>query len=112
MQDESGVLCNVNRQSKRNRVATVMLQAISYLSRLFSHLSFVLIPEYPHYEIVNKSLRGRSKIIYDMELSVKLLRVKNIQYESGIGSNDMNGSESGGHRVLIFVQLKQMLDLV
>lgn len=91
---------------------THAFQALSYLRRLCSHPKLVLSPKHPEYISVQKALHEQGKSIDDISSSAKLVGLMNILQECGIGKQIIEGSNSGGHRVLIFAQLKQMLDLV
>lgn len=96
---------------KKSRTSHIF-QALSYMRRLCSHPKLVLTPQHPEYAAVRKSLRDKGKSIDDIESSAKLVGLMNILSECGIGQPQSAVKDSGGHRVLIFAQLKQMLDLV
>ncbi|KAI0561933.1 DNA helicase [Gracilaria domingensis] len=89
-----------------------VFQALSYLRRLCSHPKLVLSPSHPEYASVQHALKTRGQSVDDIESSAKLVGLRNILHECGIGLPDMSVKDSGGHRVLIFAQLKQMLDIV
>lgn len=111
-------------------------RALSYLRRLCSHPKLVLNPKHPEFASVQQMLHEQRKSIDDITSSAKLVGLMNILHECGIGissNNNSSGASSnssyngsntanslasvnmkntGGHRALIFAQLKQMLDLV
>lgn len=88
-------------------------KALSYLRRLCSHPKLVLTPKHPEFHAVHRTLKEQGKSIDDITSSAKLVGLMNILHECGIGKKEVCGSRgSGGHRALIFAQLKQMLDLV
>lgn len=91
-----------------------VFKVLSYLRRLCSHPKLVLSPDHPEYARVTSQLASKGRSINDIESSAKMIGLRNILQECGIGdmTSVVGGRESGGHRVLIFAQLKQMLDLV
>lgn len=88
-----------------------VFKALSYLRRLCSHPKLVLNPKHPHYTRISQDLAQQGRSVSDVESSAKLVGLRNILEECGIGAN-VAAKNSGGHRVLIFAQLKQMLDIV
>lgn len=95
-----------------SRGGSQTFRALSYLRRLCSHPKLVLSRNHPEYAAVHHTLQEQGKSIDDISASAKLVGLLNILHECGIGNADVAGRNSGGHRVLIFAQLKQMLDLV
>lgn len=91
---------------------THVFTALSYMRRLCSHPKLVLTPEHPEYESVHTYLRKQKKSIDDIQSSAKLVGLMSILRECGIGGGQTVDRGSGGHRALIFAQLKDMLDLV
>ena len=89
-----------------------IFQALSYLRRLCSHPKLVLTPAHPQYGPAHEMLRKQGRTIDDIQSSAKLVGLMNILNECAIGQSAEEVKDSGGHRVLIFAQLKQMLDLV
>lgn len=89
-----------------------VFKALSYMRRLCSHPKLVLSPKHPEYIAVHRALREQGKTIDDITSSAKLVGLMNILKECGIGNSQAEGGQSGGHRALIFAQLKDMLDLV
>ncbi|CAN8070579.1 unnamed protein product [Agarophyton chilense] len=89
-----------------------VFQALSYLRRLCSHPKLVLSSKHPEYASVQDALKSQGQSVDDIESSAKLVGLRNILQECGIGLEDASVRDSGGHRVLIFAQLKQMLDIV
>lgn len=96
------------KQSGKSHV----FQVLSYLRRLCSHPKLVLSPDHPEYKNVLQSLEQQGQSIDDIHSSAKLVGLKNILHECAIGQPQGAVRDSGGHRVLIFAQLKLMLDLV
>jgi TATA-binding protein-associated factor len=89
-----------------------IFQILSYLRRLCSHPKLVLTETHPEYLRLTSKLRSRGQSLDDISSSSKLIGLQSILSECGIGDIMSQGRESGGHRVLVFAQLKQMLDLV
>lgn len=106
------LLSDVDGSNSNKTGGSHVFQALSYLRRLCSHPKLVLTPKHPEYASVHHALREQGKRIDDITSSAKLVGLMNILHECGIGKGDVVGRQSGGHRVLIFAQLKQMLDLV
>lgn len=106
--NEGGITQQGEGKSTKN---THVFQALSYLRRLCSHPKLVLTPKHPHFKRITDELNSKGRSVHDIESSAKLVGLRNILEECGIGA--ANGSQgSSGHRVLIFAQLKQMLDIV
>jgi len=90
---------------------THIFQALSYLRRLCSHPKLVLKEKHPEYARITNELKATGRSIDDIESSAKLVGLRNILEECGIGAS--SGSQSfANHRVLIFAQLREMLDIV
>eukprot|EP00172_Hildenbrandia_rubra_P003047 Plantae.Rhodophyta-Hildenbrandia_rubra.ctg4444.p1 GENE.Plantae.Rhodophyta-Hildenbrandia_rubra.ctg4444~~Plantae.Rhodophyta-Hildenbrandia_rubra.ctg4444.p1 ORF type:complete len:641 (-),score=85.42 Plantae.Rhodophyta-Hildenbrandia_rubra.ctg4444:1793-3553(-) len=86
-------------------------QALQYLRRLCSHPRLVLTEKHPEYINVMNDLRASGESLHNVAASSKLVALKNLLTECGVGDTD-GVQESAGHRVLIFAQLKAMLDIV
>jgi TATA-binding protein-associated factor len=74
----------------------------------------VLTPQHPEYEDVMQDLKKQGKSLHDVTLSPKLLSLKQLLQECGIGAEKDEESlgYEPGHRVLIFCQMKSMLDII
>ncbi|KAG7916333.1 hypothetical protein KL905_004736 [Ogataea polymorpha] len=95
-----------------------IFQALQYMRKLCNHAALVLTPKHPQYNDVMKYLKTYDMDIRDIEHSPKLMSLKNLLLECGIGSE---GGQKGvipaenvisQHRALIFCQMKDMLDMV
>ncbi|PXF49054.1 putative helicase mot1 [Gracilariopsis chorda] len=106
------VKSNSRQKGAQKESKSHVFQALSYLRRLCSHPKLVLSPKHPEYHSVHDALHRQGRSIDDIESSAKLLGLRNILQECGIGLDETTIRDSGGHRVLIFAQLKQMLDIV
>lgn len=105
----NGTLASVGAKGSNG---THVFTALNYMRRLCSHPKLVLSREHPEYEAVHDQLRSEGKTIHDIDSSAKLVGLMNVLQECGIGDPDTGVQDSGGHRVLIFAQLKEMLDIV
>ncbi|KAL9644607.1 hypothetical protein ABK040_015346 [Willaertia magna] len=94
-----------------------VFKALKYLRKLCNHPCLVLNPEHPMYTTISQEIKKQGYEVNDVHLSPKLLALKQLLNDCGIGlQNEGNSAvEVGGanqHRVLIFCQLKQMLDII
>ncbi|KAI3362605.1 hypothetical protein L3Q82_001692 [Scortum barcoo] len=93
-----------------------VFQALQYLRKLCNHPSLVLTPQHPEYKRITEQLAGQSSSLRDIQHAPKLSALKQLLLDCGLGGG--GGSEGGTeavvaqHRVLIFCQLKSMLDIV
>ncbi|GAM29011.1 hypothetical protein SAMD00019534_121870 [Acytostelium subglobosum LB1] len=113
------------KSSKKAAPATHIFQALQYLRKLCSHPQFVLNQNHPQYNAITKELKAAKSDIRDIEHSPKLQTLKELLLECGIGVQQTSASSSSNanealsqepittqHRVLIFAQMKSMLDIV
>ncbi|RKP15030.1 SNF2 family N-terminal domain-containing protein [Piptocephalis cylindrospora] len=103
-------------KGKNQGQAMHIFQALQYLRKVCSHPLLAAIPGHPGYEEV---MKGRGSL----EGAPKLQALRQLLLDCGIGVGRVNsdGSEAGSdlegesfssHRVLIFCQLRSMLDLI
>ena len=104
--------------------ATHIFQALQYLRKLSNHPKLVLGPEHPEMNNVNRMLKEQNMTIDDISLAPKLLALRQILWDCGIGTQEEMKKEGGDelgdvvvdrhdrHRVLIFAQMKGMLDII
>ncbi|KAJ1654959.1 TATA-binding protein-associated factor mot1 [Dispira simplex] len=115
-----------NGARRKNQHAHVF-QALQYLRKLVNHPLLVLNPKHSRYNEITKQ-PGLS--LHDLHHAPKLLALKQLLWDCGIGTKDESAALSGGgqdlatvedstgletvsqHRALIFCQLKTMLDIV
>ncbi|CAH0723161.1 unnamed protein product, partial [Brenthis ino] len=94
---------------------THVFQALHYLQNVCNHPKLVLVPEHPEATRVARQLAQQGSTLDDIEHGAKLPALKQLLLDCGIGTSATVG-ESGAvvsqHRVLIFCQLKKMLDIV
>ncbi|CAB1343439.1 unnamed protein product [Coregonus sp. 'balchen'] len=92
-----------------------VFQALQYLRKLCNHPSLVLLPQHPEYKRITDQLAAQHSSLRDIQHSPKLSALKQLLLDCGLGSGgSAEGTEAvvAPHRVLIFCQLKSMLDIV
>lgn len=93
-----------------------VFQALQYLRKLCNHPALVLTPQHPEYKHITEQLSAQHSSLRDIQHAPKLSALKQLLLDCGLGS--AGASDSGTeavvaqHRVLIFCQLKSMLDIV
>ncbi|XP_052235352.1 TATA-binding protein-associated factor 172-like isoform X2 [Dreissena polymorpha] len=103
-------------QSKRG--STHVFQALQYLRKVCNHPALVLNANHPKYAEVMASLKSQGSNLRDLNHAPKLTALKQLLNDCGIGLDDATGYQDGNapvvnqHRVLLFCQLKGMLDIV
>ncbi|KAI9598492.1 hypothetical protein BDF19DRAFT_393058 [Syncephalis fuscata] len=100
---------------------THIFQALQYLRKLCNHPLLVLDSKHPRYTTVMQQIRQENASLHDLHYAPKLQALKQLLQDCGIGaSSSGNNAEDAvtdtpavsPHRVLIFCQLKAMLDIV
>uniref|UniRef100_A0A671LNL0 TATA-binding protein-associated factor 172-like n=1 Tax=Sinocyclocheilus anshuiensis TaxID=1608454 RepID=A0A671LNL0_9TELE len=93
-----------------------VFQALQYLRKLCNHPALVLTPQHPEYKHITEQLSSQHSNLRDILHAPKLSALKQLLLDCGLGSA---GAADGGteavvaqHRILIFCQLKSMLDIV
>uniref|UniRef100_A0AAZ3QKV7 BTAF1 RNA polymerase II, B-TFIID transcription factor-associated n=1 Tax=Oncorhynchus tshawytscha TaxID=74940 RepID=A0AAZ3QKV7_ONCTS len=92
-----------------------VFQALQYLRKLCNHPGLVLLPQHPEYKRITDQLAAQHSSLRDIQHSPKLSALKQLLLDCGLGSSgSAEGTEAvvAPHRVLIFCQLKSMLDIV
>ena len=94
-------------------------QALHYLRKLCNHPLLVLSPEHPEYSRVMGDLEAQHSTIRDLQHAPKVGALKALLQECGIGmgpekehKEEQALTAGAGHRVLIFCQMKVMLDVI
>lgn len=103
-----------------------IFQALQYLRKLCSHPKLVLNPSLPEYKAIMSELKPGA--LEDFYIAPKLVALRDLLLECGIGineeavsktapgmhhhANDAFNVDVSQHRVLIFCQLKQMIDII
>ncbi|XP_052814760.1 TATA-binding protein-associated factor 172-like isoform X2 [Mya arenaria] len=104
--------------SESKRGSTHIFQALQYLRKVCNHPALVLNQNHPKYTEVMASLKSQGSNIRDLNHAPKLTALKQLLSDCGIGVDEsagQPGSETpvvNQHRVLLFCQLKGMLDIV
>eukprot|EP01122_Echinamoeba_exundans_P015071 TRINITY_DN7005_c0_g1_i1.p1 TRINITY_DN7005_c0_g1~~TRINITY_DN7005_c0_g1_i1.p1 ORF type:complete len:1810 (-),score=400.65 TRINITY_DN7005_c0_g1_i1:40-5469(-) len=94
-----------------------IFQALQYLRKLCSHPKLVLNQAHPEYRTIMKELDSQGLTLDDISVAPKLVALRDLLLECGIGVTE-TGQDGGAtptinqHRVLIFCQLKQMIDII
>ncbi|KAB1271235.1 TATA-binding protein-associated factor 172 [Camelus dromedarius] len=93
-----------------------VFQALQYLRKLCNHPALVLTPQHPEFKSTTEKLAVQNSSLHDIQHAPKLSALKQLLLDCGLGSGSTSesGTESvvAQHRVLIFCQLKSMLDIV
>ncbi|KAM6997549.1 TATA-binding protein-associated factor 172 [Tautogolabrus adspersus] len=115
--DDSISTASTEEEEKPKLKATGhVFQALQYLRKLCNHPSLVLTAQHPEYKRVTEQLANQNSSLRDILHAPKLSALKQLLLDCGLGGGA--GSEGGTeavvaqHRVLIFCQLKSMLDIV
>lgn len=92
-----------------------VFQALQYLRKVVNHPSLVLTPDHPKWGQLSNEFAQSG--LNDIRHSGKLLALRELLLECGIGSPDDDQYDQGAnllnqHRVLIFCQLKSMIDII
>ncbi|XP_071487999.1 TATA-binding protein-associated factor 172-like [Diadema antillarum] len=111
----------VREKAKAPAAATGhIFQALQYLRKVCNHPLLVLNNKHPQYDTITEQLRKQNSSLRDINHAPKLTALKQLLLDCGIGVDSL-GSSPGGeltqsvvgqHRVLLFCQLKGMLDIV
>lgn len=109
-----------------------IFQALQYLRKVCNHPALVLSKDHPNYNQVEKFLKESRSDIDDIRHAPKLMELRNLLIECGIGVTGSTGKKSlseaqqrqqeqqqlllegviSQHRALIFCQMREMLDKV
>ncbi|CDS01912.1 related to MOT1-transcriptional accessory protein [Sporisorium scitamineum] len=104
-----------------------VFKALQYMRKLVNHPSLVLLDENPKHVAIKQKLVKGGGSLNDISHSPKLQALRQLLLDCGIGHgggaasggasapSDLVGSEENAvsqHRVLIFCQLKQMIDII
>nr|XP_023679976.1 TATA-binding protein-associated factor 172 [Paramormyrops kingsleyae] len=93
-----------------------VFQALQYLRKLCNHPALVLTPMHPEYKRITEQLAAQHSSLRDIQHAPKLSALKQLLLDCGLGSTGSSDVATEAvvaqHRVLIFCQLKSMLDIV
>lgn len=94
---------------------------MQYLRKVCNHPKLVLTPQHPQFDVFQQQLKEQKSNLSDLQHASKLLALRQLLLDCGIGLDSTNGSvdstETGGsvvsiHRALIFCQLRSMIDII
>lgn len=93
-----------------------VFQALQYLRKLCNHPALVLTTQHPEHKKILDQLVLQNSTLRDIQHGPKLSALKQLLLDCGLGNGGAadSGTEAvvAQHRVLIFCQLKSMLDIV
>ncbi|KAF7710283.1 TATA-binding protein-associated factor 172 isoform X2 [Silurus meridionalis] len=93
-----------------------VFQALQYLRKLCNHPALVLTPQHPEHKRISEQLASQNSSLRDIQHAPKLSALKQLLLDCGLGSSGSSDVSTEAvvaqHRVLIFCQLKSMLDMV
>uniref|UniRef100_A0A8C5MZY2 B-TFIID TATA-box binding protein associated factor 1 n=1 Tax=Leptobrachium leishanense TaxID=445787 RepID=A0A8C5MZY2_9ANUR len=93
-----------------------VFQALQYLRKLCNHPALVLTAQHPEYKKISDLLALQNSSLRDIQHAPKLSALKQLLLDCGLGNGGAadSGTEAvvAQHRILIFCQLKSMLDIV
>lgn len=89
-----------------------VFQVLQYMRKLCNHPSLVLTEKHPQFKEVTAYLKKYNMELDDIEHAPKLLALKNLLKECGIGLIGNESTVISQHRALVFCQMKDMLDIV
>ncbi|RNA12097.1 TATA-binding -associated factor 172-like protein [Brachionus plicatilis] len=94
-----------------------VFQALQYLRKVVNHPSLVLNQDHPKWHKIRSEFGSNS--LNEAKHSGKLMALKDLLNECGIGNNEENSGNEldqssvlNQHRVLVFCQLKSMIDII
>ncbi|KAK2711660.1 hypothetical protein QYM36_012696 [Artemia franciscana] len=91
---------------------THVFQALQYLRKVCNHPKLVLTTSHPESQTITAELMSQGSSIDDIKHSAKLVSLKQLLGDCGIGSENIGDSVVAPHRALVFCQLKSMLDII
>lgn len=108
----------------KKEAKTHVFQALQYMRKLCNHPALVMKEGHPKYLATMKNLAAQSQSLTDIQHAPKLLALRDLLLDCGIGVTaatkkgsspsavDFGSAVVNQHRALIFCQIKDMLDLV
>ncbi|XP_032626165.1 TATA-binding protein-associated factor 172 isoform X1 [Chelonoidis abingdonii] len=116
--DETVSSSSLSEETERPKLKATghVFQALQYLRKLCNHPALVLTTQHPEYKRTTEQLAAHNSSLRDIQHAPKLSALKQLLLDCGLGNggSSENGTEAvvAQHRILIFCQLKSMLDIV
>ncbi|XP_050815237.1 TATA-binding protein-associated factor 172 isoform X3 [Gopherus flavomarginatus] len=116
--DETVSSASLSEETERPKLKATghVFQALQYLRKLCNHPALVLTTQHPEYKRTTEQLAAHNSSLRDIQHAPKLSALKQLLLDCGLGNSGSseNGTEAvvAQHRILIFCQLKSMLDIV
>ncbi|XP_075699358.1 TATA-binding protein-associated factor 172 isoform X2 [Rhinoderma darwinii] len=116
--DETVSATSLSEESEKPKLKATghVFQALQYLRKLCNHPALVLTTQHPEHKKVTDQLATQNSTLRDIQHAPKLSALKQLLLDCGLGNagTPESGTEAvvAQHRVLIFCQLKSMLDIV
>ncbi|XP_013909711.1 PREDICTED: TATA-binding protein-associated factor 172 [Thamnophis sirtalis] len=116
--DETVSSASLSEETEKPKLKATghVFQALQYLRKLCNHPALVLTAHHPEHKRITEKLAAENSSLRDIQHAPKLSALKQLLLDCGLGNG--GSSESGTetivaqHRILIFCQLKSMLDIV
>ncbi|XP_078455706.1 TATA-binding protein-associated factor 172 [Lampetra fluviatilis] len=115
----SGKLSSEPSDKTKLKATGHVFQALQYLRKLCNHPALVLTLQHPEFQRICEELATHGSSLRDIQHAPKLSALKQLLLDCGLGGGGGAGGVDSGpeavvaqHRVLIFCQLKSMLDMV
>ena len=94
-----------------------VLQSLQYMRKISNHPALVLTESHPLHNSITSELHGSGSSLHDLQHAPKLIVLKQLLADCGIGSDEEVGLEQlklqqQQHRVLLFCQLKSLLSII
>eukprot|EP00727_Mastigamoeba_balamuthi_P011730 m51a1_g718 putative tata-binding protein-associated factor 172 (1668) ;mRNA; r:443039-448869 len=107
------ILEEVKKEASESSSSAHVFQALQYMRKVCDHPALVLNPEHPQYGPVMADLARDNSKLNDINHSSKLTALRDLLHQCGIGLEQQEEiAPEQQHRVLVFAQMKTMLDFV
>ncbi|KAK9400724.1 hypothetical protein NXF25_011438 [Crotalus adamanteus] len=116
--DETVSAASVTEETEKPKLKATghVFQALQYLRKLCNHPALVLTTHHPEHKRITEKLAAENSSLRDIQHAPKLSALKQLLLDCGLGNGGSpeSGTETivAQHRILIFCQLKSMLDIV
>uniref|UniRef100_A0A670YLS6 B-TFIID TATA-box binding protein associated factor 1 n=1 Tax=Pseudonaja textilis TaxID=8673 RepID=A0A670YLS6_PSETE len=116
--DETVSAASLTEETEKPKLKATghVFQALQYLRKLCNHPALVLTAHHPEHKRITEKLGAENSSLRDIQHAPKLSALKQLLLDCGLGNGGSpeSGTETivAQHRILIFCQLKSMLDIV